>query len=150
MAGDLDYYEAERLAGERAQEEMCEDYCIDRFLDCPDDTIWWLADEVKQRLSQEEFLAWCDQVRRGLAWVEEPNAALPPDAWSLLRVLSESRVLLTGQELASRIGRDRKTVSPILRRLRETGITCYPEGPRKGAAITEAGRAKLDDAEKKS
>ena len=85
MSGTLSEYEAERLAVESAQEEFFEDTCIDRFLDCPDDTIWWLADEAKQRLSQEKFLAWCAQVRRGLAWAEEPNAALRPDAvpwWS--------------------------------------------------------------------
>jgi len=76
-----------------------------------------------------------------------------PEAWRILEVLDKSPTTLTAIQIQAALDDEdggcdslplaRKTVGLYCQRLRELGFIVYPAGPRKGATITESGRALL-------
>ena len=76
--------------------------------------------------------------------LSDNSIVLHPDDVVILRKLNEARTTLTQYAIEETTRIARTTISTRLKRLREEGLTFRPNGERGGDAITEAGRAQLD------
>lgn len=65
----------------------------------------------------------------------------------ILFYLKDQQIPKKQQEIEAAIDRNRKTISALLKRLREEGLTKRPNGDRGGEVITDTGRQRIEGME---
>lgn len=111
-----------------------------RFVEAPVDTLHLLLDALDHGHRERVI----DRLRDVLDFfAPEPRFTPTPDAFDVLLALAESPTTMVQNALAAATKISRRTIGPILKQLASVGLVHYPNGPNKGATITEKGQRYL-------
>lgn len=125
--------------------DACEQYMLEVLTDCPDDQICWVLDHAIPA-KREEIIR---KIREALAFYDTDTRFVPTkNALQILKLLASAKKTMLLIDIAEQLRPplSRKTVGPIVKRLKEIEAVSYPGGERQGVVITDKGRTILADA----